>query len=68
VPTCRTRKGRPAFRFTGDDSDIGLDADPDPECDAWRWADLAELPALAVDFKRPIYRTLVASFARFAAP
>ena len=45
-----------ALRFTGEDSDIRLDADPDPEFDAWRWAELAELPALAVDFKRPIYR------------
>jgi putative (di)nucleoside polyphosphate hydrolase len=57
-----------ALRFTGEDSDIRLDADPDPEFDAWRWAELTELPALAVDFKRAIYRTLVASFARFAAP
>lgn len=55
-----------ALRFTGEDSDIRLDADPDPEFDAWRWAELAELPALAVDFKLPIYRILVASFARFA--
>ena len=30
--------------------------------------ELAELPALAVDFKRPIYEVLAASFARFAAP
>ena len=57
-----------ALRFTGEDADIRLDADPDPEFDAWRWADLAELPILAVDFKRAIYQTLVASFARFAAP
>jgi len=57
-----------ALRFTGEDGDIRLDADPDPEFDAWRWADLAELPALAVDFKLPIYRVLVASFARFATP
>ena len=57
-----------ALRFTGEDSDIRLDADPDPEFDAWRWAELAELPALAVDFKRPIYRVLAVSFARFATP
>ena len=57
-----------ALRFTGEDSDIRLDADPDPEFDAWRWAALNELPALAVDFKRPIYRILAASFVRFAAP
>ncbi len=56
-----------ALRFTGQDSDIRLDADPHPEFDAWRWAELRELPALAVDFKRPIYEILSRSFARFAA-
>jgi putative (di)nucleoside polyphosphate hydrolase len=55
-----------ALRFTGEDSDIRLDLDPHPEFDAWRWAPLAELPALAVDFKRPIYQVLARSFARFA--
>jgi putative (di)nucleoside polyphosphate hydrolase len=55
-----------ALRFLGTDADIRLDADPHPEFDAWRWAPLAELPALAVDFKRPIYQILAASFARFA--
>lgn len=55
-----------ALRFLGTDADIRLDADPHPEFDAWRWADLGELPALAVDFKRPVYQILAASFARFA--
>jgi putative (di)nucleoside polyphosphate hydrolase len=57
-----------ALRFLGDDSDIRLDADPHPEFDAWRWAELAELPALAVPFKRAIYEVLAASFARYAVP
>ena len=57
-----------ALRFTGDDGDIRLDLDPHPEFDAWRWADLSDLPALAVPFKRPIYQTLAASFRRFAVP
>jgi putative (di)nucleoside polyphosphate hydrolase len=57
-----------ALRFTGEDSDIRLDRDPHPEFDAWRWAKLDELPALAVDFKRPIYEILARSFARFAKP
>jgi putative (di)nucleoside polyphosphate hydrolase len=57
-----------ALRFTGEDSDVRLDLDPHPEFDAWRWAHLSELPALAVDFKLPIYRILVRSFVRFAAP
>ncbi len=55
-----------ALRFLGMDADIRLDADPHPEFDAWRWAELAELPVLAPDFKRPIYTVLAASFARFA--
>ncbi len=57
-----------ALRFGGTDAAIRLDADPHPEFDAWRWAELAELPALAVAFKRPIYEVLARSFARFAVP
>jgi putative (di)nucleoside polyphosphate hydrolase len=56
-----------ALRFLGADAEIRLDLDPHPEFDAWRWARLAELPALAVDFKRPIYDVLARDFARFAA-
>ncbi len=56
-----------ALRFTGQDDDIRLDADPHPEFDAWRWAALAELPALAPSFKRDIYIVLASAFARFAA-
>ena len=55
-----------ALRFLGDDSEIRLDLDPHPEFDAWRWAELAELPALAVAFKRDIYVALARDFARFA--
>ncbi|MEO8715568.1 MAG: RNA pyrophosphohydrolase [Acetobacteraceae bacterium] len=57
-----------ALRFTGADADIRLDADPNPEFDAWRWVELSLLPALAVGFKRPVYETLARSFERFAAP
>lgn len=57
-----------ALRFTGAESDIRLDLDPHPEFDAWRWARLDDLPALAVPFKRPIYAILATSFARFARP
>ena len=55
-----------ALRFQGEDSDIRLDADPHPEFDAWRWAGIAELPDLAVSFKRDIYAELVRAFSRFA--
>jgi putative (di)nucleoside polyphosphate hydrolase len=58
-----------ALRFLGEDGDIHLDRDPHhPEFDAWRWVTLAEIPALAVGFKREIYETLARSFARFAVP
>jgi len=56
-----------ALRFTGEDADIRLDLDPHPEFDAWRWVELSALPALAVDFKRPIYQVLARSFAGVAA-
>jgi putative (di)nucleoside polyphosphate hydrolase len=55
-----------ALRFLGEDADIRLDADPHPEFDAWRWGDLAELPGLAVPFKRTIYETLARDFAAYA--
>jgi putative (di)nucleoside polyphosphate hydrolase len=56
-----------ALRFTGQDPDIRLDADPHPEFDAWRWARIEELPGLAVSFKRPIYEELARAFAHLAA-
>jgi len=55
-----------ALRFTGQDSDIRLDLDPHPEFDAWRWADLADLPGMAVPFRRAIYERLAVAFAEFA--
>lgn len=56
-----------ALRFLGQDSDIRLDLDPHPEFDAWRWARLAELPGMAVPFKRAIYERLAVDFSRFSA-
>lgn len=55
-----------ALRFLGEDHEIRLDQDPNPEFDAWRWTNLAELPTLAATFKREIYQILARSFARFA--
>ncbi|MDR3521898.1 MAG: RNA pyrophosphohydrolase [Acidocella sp.] len=57
-----------ALRFLGSDFEIRLDAEAHPEFDAWRWAKLAELPSIAVSFKRPIYETLARDFARYANP
>lgn len=55
-----------ALRFLGTDDDIDLRASAHPEFDAWRWADLESLPALAVPFKRALYGRLVAEFAPLA--
>lgn len=54
-----------ALRFLGAESEIDLGRDRHPEFDAWRWVALAELPALAVDFKRAIYEVLARDFVRF---
>jgi putative (di)nucleoside polyphosphate hydrolase len=56
-----------ALRFLGNDSDIALDRDAHPEFSAWRWARLAELPALVVSFKRHVYEDVVREFARFGS-
>jgi putative (di)nucleoside polyphosphate hydrolase len=56
-----------AFRFTGCDSDIRLDAHPDEiEFVRWRWTDFLELPNLIVGFKRPLYEAVAAEFAPLA--
>lgn len=47
-----------ACRFHGDDGDICLET-RHPEFDAWRWAQLDELTALIVPFKRAIYAAVV---------
>jgi putative (di)nucleoside polyphosphate hydrolase len=56
-----------AARFTGTDSDIDLDFDANPEFKAWRWADLADVPAMIVPFKRALYSTIAEAFAPFAS-
>ena len=55
-----------ALRFTGTDADIALDRHEPAEFSTWRWARLADLPALVVPFKRPVYDVLARDFSRFA--
>ncbi len=57
-----------ALRFDGSDADIALDRHSHPEFVAWRWAALAELPDLAVAFKRDVYISVADAFSRFAKP
>jgi len=54
-----------AYRFTGQDADIVLDAHT-PEFDAWRWDRLAETPFLVIPWKRPVYEKVAEAFADFA--
>jgi putative (di)nucleoside polyphosphate hydrolase len=55
-----------AFRFTGEEREIRLDAHHQIEFDAWRWADLAGAPALIVPFKRASYEAVAEAFKGFA--
>ena len=54
-----------AFRFLGQDADIDITTHR-PEFSAWKWAPLAELPALIVPFKRRLYADLVSEFGHLA--
>lgn len=57
-----------ALRFDGTDDMIRLDSHEHPEFDAWRWAELGEIAALAVPFKQHIYARVIRDFAAFATP
>ena len=49
------------MRFTGGDDDIDIHAE-DAEFDAWIWMGLDELARQIVDFKRGVYREVLAEF------
>ena len=59
-----------AMRFDGSDDEINIAADGNskPEFNDWRWADLEEVPRLALAFKRPVYEAVVQQFAEYARP
>lgn len=54
-----------AMRFEGDDSEIDISAKGSmkSEFDAWQWVPLAEVPRLAIEFRRPVYEEVVQEFA-----
>lgn len=56
-----------ALRFKGSDSDVRLDKHT-PEFDAWRWAELDDVPGLIVPFKRPVYEQVADRFSAWAEP
>ena len=50
-----------AFRFTGDDADVDLEAH-EPEFSLWRWATPDEVVDRAVPFKRDVYQAVIEEF------
>ena len=53
-----------AFRFTGEDDDIDLEAH-EPEFSLWRWATPEDVIDLAVSFKRDVYAAVIEEFRPF---
>lgn len=51
-----------AMRFTGNDSDIDLNADERPEFSNWQWIKLEETIDLIVPFKRGVYIEIIDLF------
>ena len=51
-----------AMRFTGEDSDIVLDAHSEPEFARWQWVDLDQITDLIVPFKRETYARIIELF------
>jgi putative (di)nucleoside polyphosphate hydrolase len=50
------------LRFTGQDSDIRLDADKHPEFCEWKWVEPDSLPDMIVPFKKRVYRAVLEEF------
>jgi putative (di)nucleoside polyphosphate hydrolase len=57
-----------AMRFTGQDSEIDLEAHGDVEFDAWRWAAIGEALDAVVAFKRETYEQVIAAFEPLTHP
>lgn len=55
-----------AFRFTGKEAEINLNAHQPAEFSEWKWVPLAEITDLVVPFKLPVYEALVREFSHFA--
>ena len=51
-----------ALRFTGNESDIKLDADERPEFGRYQWVALEDVPKLIVPFKVATYHQVVEAF------
>jgi putative (di)nucleoside polyphosphate hydrolase len=59
-----------ALLFLGQDSDIDLSGEHEPELPefvAWKWVELAEVSKIIVPFKKPVYDEVAKGFAPIAA-
>lgn len=54
-----------ALRFTGEDSDINLNAHDPAEFSRWQWVDLNDVVNLIVPFKRDTYAKIVKAFLKY---
>ncbi|KZV57883.1 Nudix hydrolase [Dorcoceras hygrometricum] len=50
------------MRFGGDESEINLTGETDPEFSEWKWALPEEVVEQAVDYKRPTYEEVMKTF------
>jgi len=50
------------MRFSGEDTDIDLNAHEHAEFEAWRWVEPEQVPELIVPFKKRVYRQVVEQF------
>lgn len=55
-----------ALRFTGEDSDINLEAFEHPEFSRWQWVALHDTLSLIVPFKQDVYRQVIMLFSDIA--
>jgi putative (di)nucleoside polyphosphate hydrolase len=57
-----------ALRFTGEDSEVNLKPPGHKqEFDLWRWANLDEIMAVIVPFKREVYEKVISAFRHLGA-
>lgn len=52
-------------QFTGEDSEIDLNAHNSPEFISWKWVDKEELPNLIVGFKKQLYLDVLNTFSNY---
>ena len=54
------------MRFTGDESEVNLQAHDPAEFAQWQWVDIHDTLDLIVPFKRDTYRRVIAMFEQYS--